>query len=132
MPWRRVRPKLECSTALPGPKREKRRSRRACHLGASASRRRSRGPPSFSLPKSHRSSPDRFLLPTEARRRAEGNSRSRFIDRDCARESTITTHTRSTRNKYQVEGGSPMANVVKKHSISSELAQKKCCVSSPR
>jgi uncharacterized protein GlcG (DUF336 family) len=31
---------------------------------------------------------------------------------------------RSTRNTYQVERGSPMANVVKKHSISSELAQK--------
>jgi uncharacterized protein GlcG (DUF336 family) len=53
---------------------------------------------------------------------AEGNSRSRLIDRDCARDSTITTHTRSTRNRYQVE--SPMANVVKKNSISSELAQK--------
>src|SRR3979490_2485638 len=31
---------------------------------------------------------------------------------------------RSTRNTYQVERGNPMANVVKKHSISSELAQK--------
>src|SRR5437899_3563242 len=31
---------------------------------------------------------------------------------------------RSTRNTYQVERGSPMANVVKKHSISFELAQK--------
>jgi NAD(P)-dependent dehydrogenase (short-subunit alcohol dehydrogenase family) len=85
-----------------GTEERKGRSRRACHLGASASRRRSRGPPSFSLPKSHRSSPDRFLLPTEARRRAEGNSRSRCIGRDCARESTITIHTRSTRNTYQV------------------------------
>src|SRR4030088_2817719 len=36
----------------------------------------------------------------------------------------MTTHARSTLNTYQVEGGSPMANVVKKHSISSELAQK--------
>src|SRR6202165_1801788 len=36
----------------------------------------------------------------------------------------MTTHARSTRNTYQVEGGSPMADVVKKHSISSELAQK--------
>src|SRR4030088_3142599 len=36
----------------------------------------------------------------------------------------MTTHTRSMRNTYEVEGGSPMANVVKKHSISSELAQK--------
>src|ERR1700730_14031428 len=58
----------------------------------------------------------------EARPPAECNSRSRFIDRGCAGVSTITTHTRSTRNTYQV-GGSPMANVVKKHSISSELAQ---------
>src|SRR3981081_481594 len=36
----------------------------------------------------------------------------------------MTTHARSTRNTYQVEGVSPMADVVKKHSISSELAQK--------
>src|ERR1700731_3748369 len=36
----------------------------------------------------------------------------------------MTTHAQSMRNTYQVEGGSPMANVVKKHSISSELAQK--------
>jgi uncharacterized protein GlcG (DUF336 family) len=53
----------------------------------------------------------------------EGNS-SRFIDRDCARESMMTTHTQSPRSTYQVAGESPMANVVKKHSISSELAQK--------
>src|SRR6202161_2028573 len=37
---------------------------------------------------------------------------------------TTTSRARSTRNAHQVEGGSPMANVVKKHSISSELAQK--------
>src|ERR1700692_2757876 len=36
----------------------------------------------------------------------------------------MTTRARSTRNAYQVEGGSSVANVVKKHSISSELAQK--------
>src|SRR3981081_1936976 len=36
----------------------------------------------------------------------------------------MTTHARSTRNTYQVEGVSPMADVVKKHSISSELAHK--------
>src|SRR4030088_2954025 len=36
----------------------------------------------------------------------------------------MTTHARSTRNAYQVEGASPMADVVKKHSISYELAQK--------
>src|ERR1700730_3223821 len=36
----------------------------------------------------------------------------------------MTTHARSTRNTYQVEGRSPMADLVKKHSISSELAQK--------
>src|SRR4030081_1617136 len=36
----------------------------------------------------------------------------------------MTTHARSTLNTHQVAGGSPMANVVKKHSISSELAQK--------
>jgi NAD(P)-dependent dehydrogenase (short-subunit alcohol dehydrogenase family)/uncharacterized protein GlcG (DUF336 family) len=45
-------------------------------------------------------------------------------DRDCAREPTITTHTRSTLNTYQAEGRSPVANVIKKHSISYELAQK--------
>jgi uncharacterized protein GlcG (DUF336 family) len=55
---------------------------------------------------------------------AEGNSRSRFIDRDCAWELIIMTHTRSTRNISQIAGEIPMANVVKKHSISSELAQK--------
>src|SRR5207344_2978599 len=43
---------------------------------------------------------------------------------DCAREPTITTDTRPTRNTYQVDGRCPMANVVKKHSISSELVQK--------
>jgi uncharacterized protein GlcG (DUF336 family) len=36
----------------------------------------------------------------------------------------MTTHTRSTRNTQQMVGGSPMAVVVKKHSISSELAQR--------
>jgi uncharacterized protein GlcG (DUF336 family) len=36
----------------------------------------------------------------------------------------MTTHTRSTRNTHQIVGGSSMAVVVKKHSISSELAQK--------
>src|ERR1700731_1862075 len=36
----------------------------------------------------------------------------------------MTTHAQSMRNTYQVEGGFPMANVVKKHSVSSELAQK--------
>src|SRR3984893_7529701 len=36
----------------------------------------------------------------------------------------MTTRVRSTPNTYRVEGGSPMSNVVKKHSISSELAQK--------
>src|SRR5438874_7098894 len=36
----------------------------------------------------------------------------------------MTTHARSTRNTYQVERGSTMANVVKRHSISFELAQK--------
>jgi hypothetical protein len=41
----------------------------------------------------------------EARAPAEGNSRSRFIDPDCAREPTITPDTRSTRNTYQVEEG---------------------------
>jgi uncharacterized protein GlcG (DUF336 family)/NAD(P)-dependent dehydrogenase (short-subunit alcohol dehydrogenase family) len=45
-------------------------------------------------------------------------------DRDCAREPTVTTHTRSTLNTYQMEGRSPVANVIKKHSISYELAQK--------
>jgi uncharacterized protein GlcG (DUF336 family) len=45
-------------------------------------------------------------------------------DRDCAREPTVTTHTRSTINTYQMEGRSPVANVIKKHSISYELAQK--------
>src|SRR5207253_8279234 len=33
-------------------------------------------------------------------------------------------HARSTCNTYQVKEGSPMANVVKKYTISSELAQK--------
>ena len=36
----------------------------------------------------------------------------------------MTAHTRSTRNTHQMVGGSPMADVVKKHSITSELAQK--------
>jgi uncharacterized protein GlcG (DUF336 family) len=36
----------------------------------------------------------------------------------------MTTDARSTLNTYQVEGGSPMANVINKHSISYELAQK--------
>jgi uncharacterized protein GlcG (DUF336 family) len=36
----------------------------------------------------------------------------------------MTTHTRSTRNTHQMAGGRPMADVVKKHSITSELAQK--------
>jgi phytoene dehydrogenase-like protein len=44
------------------------------------------------------------ILTAAARLPAEGNSGSRFIERDCARESTITTHTRSTRSTYQVEG----------------------------
>src|SRR5712672_4821619 len=35
----------------------------------------------------------------------------------------MTTYARSTRDAYQVERGIPMANVVKKHSISFELAQ---------
>jgi len=52
----------------------------------------------------HHSSPDRYLLSMEARPPAEGNSRSRFIDRDCAMGSTTTTHTQSTRNTYQEEG----------------------------
>jgi hypothetical protein len=34
-----------------------------------------------------------------------GNSRSRFIAGDCARESTTTTHSRSTRNAYRAEEG---------------------------
>src|ERR1700720_1351091 len=122
MPWLPVRSRPACSTVLREPQSEKQRSLRQCRLDASATRPTSRVPPSFSLPKEHHSSPDRYLLSTEARPPAEGNSRSRFIDRDCARESTITTHTRSTRNTFQVEGGSPMANVMKKHSISSELA----------
>jgi uncharacterized protein GlcG (DUF336 family) len=45
-------------------------------------------------------------------------------DRDFARGPTITTHTRSTLNTHQMEGRSPVANVIKKHSISYELAQK--------
>src|ERR1700736_6500324 len=98
MPWLPVRSRPACSTALREPQSEKQRSLRQCRLGASATRPTSRVPPSFSLPKKHHSSPDRYLLSTEARPPAEGNSRSRFIDRDCARESTITTHTRSTRN----------------------------------
>src|SRR5713226_2861715 len=36
----------------------------------------------------------------------------------------MTTHARSAPNTYQVERGNPMVNVVKKRSISSELAQK--------
>src|SRR5258705_13682797 len=60
-----------------------------------------------------------------ARPPAEGRFRSRFIDRDCARESTIKTHTDQRAVHIKSNGGrSPMANVVKKHSISSELAQK--------
>src|ERR1700751_2912435 len=58
-----------------------------------------------------------------ARRPAEGNSHSRFIDRDCARESHITNR-HPINARYTSSGGNPMANVVKKHSISSELAQK--------
>ena len=59
----------------------------------------------FLASEKHHSSPGKSLLPTAARPPAEGNSRSRFIDRDCAREPTITAHTRSTRNTYQVEEG---------------------------
>jgi uncharacterized protein GlcG (DUF336 family) len=58
-----------------------------------------------------------------ARRPAEGNSHSRFIDRDCARESHITNR-HPINARYTSSGGNPMADVVKKHSISSELAQK--------
>ena len=36
----------------------------------------------------------------------------------------MTTHTRSTRNTHQMVDGSPMSVVMKKHSISSDLAQK--------
>jgi uncharacterized protein GlcG (DUF336 family) len=36
----------------------------------------------------------------------------------------MTTHTRSTRNTHQMVSGIPMADVVKKHSITSELAHK--------
>src|ERR1700738_2232128 len=36
----------------------------------------------------------------------------------------MTTHARSTRNTNQGEGNRPKANVIKKHSISAELAQK--------
>src|ERR1700738_3680624 len=36
----------------------------------------------------------------------------------------MTTHARSTRNTNQGEGNRPKANVIKKHSISYELAQK--------
>jgi nucleoside-diphosphate-sugar epimerase len=70
-----------------------------------ATRSTSRVPPSFSLPKKHHSSQDTYLPSTEARPPAEGNSSSRFIDGDCARESTITTQTRSTRNTYKWREG---------------------------
>jgi uncharacterized protein GlcG (DUF336 family) len=43
---------------------------------------------------------------------------------EVAKEKIMTTHTRSTRNTHQMVGGSPMAHVVMKHSITSELAQK--------
>src|SRR5882762_4609734 len=36
----------------------------------------------------------------------------------------MTIHARSAPNTYRVEGGNPMVNVVKKHSVSSELEQK--------
>jgi len=62
------------------------------------------------------------LLSTEARPPAEGYSRSRFIDRDYVRKLAITILARSA--NVDVKWRSPMADVVKKHSISSELAQK--------
>src|ERR1700736_1459737 len=82
MPWLPVRSRPACSTALREPQSEKQRSLRQCRLGASATRPTSRVPPSFSLLKKHHSLPDRYLLSTEARPPAEGNSRSGFIDRD--------------------------------------------------
>jgi uncharacterized protein GlcG (DUF336 family) len=59
----------------------------------------------------------------EARAPAEGNSRSRIIDRLRERADYYDPHPIDA--QYISGGGRcPMANVVKKHSISSELAQK--------
>src|SRR5690242_14099912 len=44
-----------------------------------------------------------------------------FLDRDCATGSTITTTPDQRAIPIKVKEGSPMANVVKKHTISSEL-----------
>jgi len=52
------------------------------------------------------SSPGISSMSTAVTPITEGKSRSRFIDRDCTRESIITTHARSTRSTYQA-GGSP-------------------------
>src|SRR5467141_926030 len=80
-------------------------------------------PPSSSRLTTHHSSPDRFLLPMEARAPARGNSRSRFIDR--LRKAADYYDPHPIDAQYISSGGRcPMANVVKKHSISSELAQK--------
>jgi uncharacterized protein GlcG (DUF336 family) len=54
----------------------------------------------------------------------EGNSRSRSIDREL-RNTVDDDHPHPINARHISNGGrSPMANVVKKHSISSELAQK--------
>jgi hypothetical protein len=52
-------------------------------------------------PKKHHSSRDISLPSTEARPPAEGNSRSRCIDRDCARESTRNPINKQMRIKWQ-------------------------------
>jgi pimeloyl-ACP methyl ester carboxylesterase len=71
-------------------------------LGVSASRRTSPVPPSFSLPKDHHSSPDKFLLPTEARPPAEGSLHRQGFDK----ESNMTAHTHQTAPTQFVEANS--------------------------
>jgi uncharacterized protein GlcG (DUF336 family) len=54
-------------------------------------------------------------------------TRRLVLGRDLVRlpkQATLRTPTTAFANTYQMEGTSPMANVVKKHSISLELAQK--------
>src|SRR6202048_823868 len=80
-------------------------------------------PPASSRLTTHHSSPDRFLVPMEARAPARGNSRSRFIDRLRKGADYYARHPIDA--QYISSGGRcPMANVVKKNSISSEIAQK--------
>src|ERR1700730_2292999 len=80
-------------------------------------------PPSSSRLTTHHSSPDRFLVPMEARAPARGNSRSRLIDR--LRKGADYYDPHPIDAQYISSGGRcPMANVIKKHSISFELAKK--------